>query len=78
MTAEEQKNRLLQEYRQYLALDETEREGCWQKIGEELAQADDAETNLRREAVVENLEAIKQRLAEIKQRVDAALQAQDL
>ena len=77
MTTEEQKNRLLQEYRQCLALDETERKGFWRKTGEELAIADDSEKKLREQAVVENLKAIKQRLAEIKQRVDAALQAQD-
>jgi hypothetical protein len=53
-----------------LALDETEREGFWRKIGEELAQADDADKNLRREAVVENLEAIKQRLSAIKKTVE--------
>jgi|GEM_PF-3966778 len=72
MILDEQQNRLLKDYRQYLTLSETEREAFWQRIRTEASEADESGQQLRQQAVAANLEQIRQQLMDIKQQVERA------
>ncbi len=74
MTAEFYKKQLLEEYRQYAALDEKGQVAFLERIKAEPARKADVEKALFQDPIFENLTVIKDRLSAIKEQLESQTQ----